>query len=232
MGAVMAVAGAVLRLVRRRRAASSIWLAAACVVYLSATAPVANALLMPLENRYPPIEETRNLPSVKYIVVLGSGYAPRNWLPVTAALDCDGLARIAEGVILMRRIPGAHLIVSGGPSGTGVPSALGYAKFAREMGVEPQMISSLDKSLDTAEEARSVAAAVGDSSFILVTSAYHMPRAMRLMRLAGEMPIPAPTGQLAPRHLRFGWRAWLATTRSLRKTERAIHEYLALAVIR
>jgi len=64
-----------------------------------------------------------------------------------------------------------------------------------------------------------------------VTSAYHMPRAVRLMQLAGAHPIPAPTGQLAPRQLDFGALAWIPRSGSLHKTERALHEYMGLAIV-
>ena len=50
----------------------------------------------------------------------------------------------------------------------------------------------LDKPLDTAEEASSVAALVGKSPFILVTSAYHMPRSVGLFRKAGFDVEPYP----------------------------------------
>jgi uncharacterized SAM-binding protein YcdF (DUF218 family) len=230
-GFLIAVAGAIVRLFGWRRVATVLWLAAASLVYLSAIAPVADALLVPLEGRYRPLGDMRSLPRVGYIVVLGSSYAPRDGIPITAALEGDGLARIAEGVRLMRLIGGARLVVSGGAPDPEVASAIGYAKFAVDLGVDEGSIVKLDQPLDTAEEARSVAALVGNAPFILVTSAYHMPRAVRLMELAGAHPIPAPTGQLAPLRPDFGIRAWVPRVASLRKTERAIHEYMGLAIV-
>jgi uncharacterized SAM-binding protein YcdF (DUF218 family) len=220
--------GAILRALGRPRAAARCWWVGAGILYLSATAPVADGLLLPLERRYPPIGDHQALPRVQDVVVLGSGYAPRRGLPVTAALECDGLARIAEGVMLLRRIPGARLVVSGGPSGHGVSSATGYSRFAIAMGVDPSAIVTLDRSDNTAAEAAAISRALGRQPFLLVTSAYHMPRAMRLLTRAGADPIPAPTGQRGPAHLDFGFRAWIPSTSSLRKTERAVHEYLGL----
>jgi uncharacterized SAM-binding protein YcdF (DUF218 family) len=222
-------AGIVVRISGRRRAAAILWTVAALLVYVAAVAPVANALLAPLESRYPPLEDIRSL-AVSDIVVLGSTYQPRYGIPVTAALGDDGLARIAEGVRLMNQIHGARLILSGGASEGQTASAIGYAEFAVDLGVNPDLIVKLDKPLDTAEEAKSVAALFGKSRFILVTSAYHMPRAMQLMQLAGARPIPAPTGQLATRQMDFGVRAWIPSSASLRRTEHAIHEYIGLAI--
>jgi uncharacterized SAM-binding protein YcdF (DUF218 family) len=227
---VIAIAGAIVRLIGRRRIAAVLWLSSASLVYLSSIAPVANALLAPLEGRYPPLGDIQRLPPVHYIVVLGSGYGPHDGIPITAALGPDGLARIAEGVRLMRQIHGARLVVSGGPSESQAASAIGYAKFAVDFGIDPDAIVKLDMSLDTTEEASSVAALIGAAPFILVTSAYHMPRAVRLMQLAGAHPIPAPTGQLAPRQMAFGARGWIPASASLRKTECSLHEYLGLAV--
>lgn len=222
-------AGIVARISGWRRAAAILWTVAALVVYAATTAPVANALLAPLEGRYAPLVDIRGLP-VSDIVVLGSPYQPRDGIPITAALGDDGLARIAEGVRLMRQAHGARLLVSGGASEDQTASAIGYARFAVELGIDPDLIVKLDKSLDTKQEAASIFALLGTSPFILVTSAYHMPRAMVLMHLAGARPIPAPTGQLATRQTGFGARAWVPSSASLRRTEHAIHEYIGLAI--
>jgi uncharacterized SAM-binding protein YcdF (DUF218 family) len=231
-GLAIAAAGAIVRAFGWRRAAAALWIGAASLVYLSAIAPVSNALLAPLEERFPPLSDNQNLPPVRFIVVLGSGFDQRDDIPVTAALPADALARITEGVRLMRLVHGAHLVVSGGAPDGQTASAVGYAKFATELGVDPGAIVKLDKSLDTAEEAGSVVALLGASPFILVTSAYHMPRAMRLMQLAGAHPIAAPTGQLAPLHATFSAGGWIPATASLRKTECALHEYIGLAFIK
>ena len=230
-GLLIAFAGAVVRLFGCRRTAAALWLAAASLVYLAAIDPVADALLAPLENRYPLLTDVQNLRPVDYIVVLGSTYAPHDGIPITAALEGDGLARIAEGVRLMRQVHGARLVVSGGASQDRTGSAIGYAKFAVDLGVDVGAIVKLNQSLDTAEEASSVAALVGKGPFILVTSAYHMPRAVDLMQLAGAHPIPAPTGQLARRQIEFEVRGWIPRSSSLRKTERALHEYMGMTIV-
>ena len=229
---VLVLVGCVVRFMDRRRLSNGLWIGAALLVYLSAIAPVADALLSPLESRYPPVRDIQALPPVPYIVVLGSGYGPRDGIPITAALSAEALSRIAEGVRLMRKIRGSRLIVSGGAPLNRTASAVGYADFAVEFGVDENAIIKLDKSLDTADEAHSVAAVVGSSPFLLVTSAYHMPRAMRLMQRAGTHPIAAPTGQLAPYPSSFGVRGWFPSSGSLRKTEYAIHEYIGLAIAR
>jgi uncharacterized SAM-binding protein YcdF (DUF218 family) len=212
----------------RGRWGTAAWLftSAAVTVYLGATALVGNALLEPLERQYSPLRDA-SLPAVGYVVVLGGGYEPRDSIPVTAALDPDGLARIVEGVRLKRRLGAVRLVVSGGARPGKAPSAIGYAMLARDLGVDDASLVVLDDSLDTAAEARSVAALIGKAPFVLVTSAYHMPRAMRLMERAGARAVPAPTGQLANDSAK-GWRGLIPTSGGLRNTERALHEYLGL----
>ena len=176
-----------------------------------------------------PALRPRTAVGVRDIVVLGSGYAPDNRIPVTGALDADGLARIVEGVRLAHSRPDSRLLVSGGAPPGFAPGARGYARLATEMGIDGASIVVMDRALNTEQEAAEVAAMMGQSPFILVTSAFHMPRAMRLMRAAGANPLPAPTGNLV--HLRRDAEGipLMPGSRGLRKTEAALHEYLGLA---
>jgi uncharacterized SAM-binding protein YcdF (DUF218 family) len=89
----------------------------------------------------------------------------------------------------------------------------------------------MEHARDTDQEARDIVAVLGHSPFILVTSAYHMPRAMRLMLRAGANAVPAPTGQIV--HAQHGAEllGLIPGSRGLHKTETALHEYLGLAAI-
>jgi uncharacterized SAM-binding protein YcdF (DUF218 family) len=227
---LIGAAAAVCRLRGRKRSAAWLLVSAAAIVYLGAIGRVGDLLLGPLERQYPPLEDG-SLPAVGYVVVLGSSYAPRDGIPVTAALSEDGLARIVEGVRLVRRLGAARLVVSGGAPPGETPSAFGYAKLARDLGVDDASLVALNGVLDTGAEARAVAALIGAAPFILVTTASHMPRAMRLMERAGARPIPAPTGQLVNQSENRGWGGMLPNSSGLGKTERALHEYLGLAAL-
>jgi len=228
---LLAFAALVLRLARRLRAARVVLLCAAGIVYLGSTPLTGEMLLAPLEDSFPPL--VAPLPPVAYVVVLGSGYAPRDGIPVTAALDEAGLVRVTEGVRLLRSLPGARLVASGGARQGHVAPAQGYAQLAGSLGVAPGSIIVSDQATDTAGEARAVKALLGPAPFLLVTSAYHMPRAVLLMRRAGANPIPAPTGQRVLSGTGGSrWRALLPGAGGLRDTELAIHEYLGIAAIR
>jgi uncharacterized SAM-binding protein YcdF (DUF218 family) len=226
------IAGVGLLLLRgsRRRLGAWVIAAGATLAYLGSTSLVGNALLAPLEHRYPAFEPAQAT-AVHDIVVLGSAYEPYDHIPVTGALDADGLTRIVEGVRLARARPEARLLVSGGAPPGFAPSALGYAEIATELGIQRSALVVMDRALDTDQEAQDIAALLGQSPFILVTSAYHMPRAMQLMRRAGANPLPAPTGQFlhSPQsHDGFGL---IPGSLGLRKTETALHEYLGIAAV-
>lgn len=213
------------------RAASRLLITAALIAYLGSIRPVADILLAPLENRYPPLQDTELPAHVRNVVVLGSGYYPRAGLPVSAALDHAGLARIVEGVRLVRLLNSTRLIVSGGALEGRPPVAEGYARLARELGVSETTLVALDEPLNTGEEAQTVFDIIGDEPLILVTSASHMPRAMKLMLRAGARPIPAPTGHHVLGSGYRGFRSFIPGSYSLRKTERALHEYLGLLAL-
>lgn len=224
---LIAAVGVLCGAMGRRRTRSWLLAVAAVVAYLGSIVPVGDALLLPLERKYPPLRADA-IPPIAYVVVLGSGYAPRNGIPITAAIDSDGLVRIAEAVRLARQVDHVRLIVSGGaPPGRSAP-ATGYAELARDFGIDSASLTILDGPLDTAAEASEVARLLVDTPFLLVTSAYHMPRAMHFMQLAGARPVPAPTGHRVNAGADWAWHNLLPTAGGLGKTERALHEYLGL----
>jgi uncharacterized SAM-binding protein YcdF (DUF218 family) len=229
---LLGLAAGVLRLCGRKRVSAAIVVAAGLIGYLGSVSVVGDALLAPLERRYPPLPHGALPAGVRFVMVLGSGYVPRDDIPVTAALAEDGLVRIVEGISIVRRLDSARLVASGGAPPGFTPSARGYAELASQLGVDSKSLVVLDTPLDTAEEAESAVRVIGEAPFILVTSAYHMPRAMRLMERAGLHPIPAPTGYAESGPPEMDWRRVVPSGTGARKTERALHEYLGLAAIR
>ncbi|ALR76214.1 envelope biogenesis factor ElyC [[Enterobacter] lignolyticus] len=157
--------------------------------------PVADALLKPIENRYP---TWRGATPVRYVVVLGGGYTWNPaWAPSSNLIN-NSLPRLTEGVRLWQANPGARLIFTGAAARTNpVSTAEAGARVAESLGVPRSAIIVLETPKDTEEEAAAVKATVGDAPFLLVTSASHLPRAMIFFRHAGLNPLPAPANQLA-----------------------------------
>jgi uncharacterized SAM-binding protein YcdF (DUF218 family) len=224
------IAGAsfIARGLRRRSLSRYLLLGAFLVAYLGSIPLVGDALLGPLERQYPPLSGAA--PPASYVVVLGSGYTPHDGIPITAALDPDGLARLVEGVRLERLQGSARLVLSGGALPGYSPPAIGYAVLARDLGIPDTSIVVLSQSINTAAESQAVARLVGQAPFILVTSASHMPRAMKLMHRRGLQPIPAPTAQKVggPRRPLLGL---IPSSGGLESTARALHEYLGLGAL-
>jgi uncharacterized SAM-binding protein YcdF (DUF218 family) len=216
-----------LRALRRRRLAALTAGLAVVVAYGASIPLVGEGLLRPLEQRYPPLT---TVTGVDAVVVLGSSYSPGAGISVAAALDSAGLVRILSGVEWTERL-GGRLIVSGGASSSDVPSAHGYAALAIERGVPPERIVILEEPLDTGDEAAAIAALLESQPFVLVTSAYHMPRAMQLMQRAGARPIPAPTDQQVVHDEGLRWGDFVPRSAALRNSEEALHEYLGLVAI-
>lgn len=227
---IVALLGWLARACGARRLSAGLLVSSVAWAYLSATPPVATALLVPLETRYQPLQ-TAQAPALGHIVVLGSYYAPRDGYPVTSTLGLDGLTRIVEGVRLSRVFPEAKLVVSGGPVGGAQASADGYARLASELGVDPARLIVIDTPRDTKEEAAAVVKLLGAKQFALVTSASHMPRAMRLMVDAGARPLAAPTAHEADPSYAWTWRSLLPFASALRASEMAMHEYVGLLAL-
>jgi uncharacterized SAM-binding protein YcdF (DUF218 family) len=66
------------------------------------------------------------------------------------------------------------------------------AAAAAGLGFDPTRIVLADQSLAPQDEAQSVKGLVGEDVFVLVTTASHMLRAVKLFENAGLSPIPAP----------------------------------------
>jgi uncharacterized SAM-binding protein YcdF (DUF218 family) len=218
---------------RRGRLARIALIAGGAVALAASLAPVSNALLRPLEYRYrATLYATSIIPAPRYVAVLGSGYAPNDDLPVTAALEPDAVVRLAEGIRLLRQLPGAQLIASGGATRGNPPSARGYARAAAALGVSAGSIIVIDTPRDTGAEIAAIRNIVGDASLLLVTSAAHMPRAMAHCARIGLHAVPAPTGNRT--RLSGSWTigALLPSGGSLRNTEIALHEYFGLLALK
>lgn len=223
------VCAVVLRARGHRRAAAWTGAVALAIAYLSCLSAVGDALLRPLEQACTAMPKKLE-PAAVPIVVLGSNYTPNKTMPVTAALDEEGLARLVEAVRIQRRLPGAQLILSGGARPGHTPAALGYATLAADLAAPVAHV--LTAPATTQEEAHLLVPLLGDRPFILVTSAYHMQRALEEMRRANLQPVPWCTGAHVQESSAFAFGRWLPTSAGLRKTERALHEYAGLLALR
>ena len=98
--------------------------------------------------------------------------------------------------------------------------------MAQSLGVPEEDIITLDKPKDTEEEAAAVKQAIGDTPFLLVTSASHLPRAMIFFQQAGLNPLPAPANQLAIDSPLNPWERAIPSPAWLMHSDRASYETL------
>lgn len=212
-----------------RRMEAGLLLAALVLAVL----PLGDLALRPLEMRYPAEPE---LPRIDGILILGgaeSGDLTAFWGPV--ALN-DAAERMTAGVALARAHPEARLLFSGGLGalrhafGGGMPGAEVARQFYAELGLDPDRLVLEGASRTTAENARfSRALAQDGETWVLVTSAFHMPRAMASFKAAGwrgEL-IPWPVDHRGG-PLRLGW----DLTGQLEELQIALREYVGLVAYR
>jgi len=199
------------------------------LLLLFSNGPFSRLLLAPLEFRYPSLgAEPGSAPRAKWIVVLGGGHAPDPKLPVTARLPSDALTRVVEGIRLHRELPNSKLLLSGSGS-HGFTDAGCMADVAEVLGVDRQDMILESKSRDTKDQARLIRSIVGESPFILVTSATHLPRSVALFRKQGMDPIPAPSGLRVRRQKFFSRATFYPGAGALKRVESAFYEYLGMA---
>jgi uncharacterized SAM-binding protein YcdF (DUF218 family) len=160
------------------------------------TRPLPTYLLGELEARYPDFSPEVVTIDPAAIVVLAGGISDDESLDPLQRLSESTLVRLAEGMKLARRYPSARLVVSGGSPFTAVSGASMMAGAAIQLGFDSTRIDLEELSLDTDDQAQAIAGMLGARAFILVTSAYHMPRTMRLFERRGLTPIPAPANRL------------------------------------
>lgn len=160
-------------------------------LFLSSIDPVANALTIHLESQYPPLQEKDHAPVVPeapdFVVVLAGGHLSGPGKPTLSRLSRSGFARVVGGVDLWKYFPEAQLVVTGHPDETAAMRAV-----AENLGVPTDKIIEESKSRDTKDHPRYLKSILGKRPFLLVTSAMHMPRSVRLFRNQDYSPIIAP----------------------------------------
>jgi uncharacterized SAM-binding protein YcdF (DUF218 family) len=228
---ICALVGVLLTWGRRARLGRGIALGALVVLFLAALSPLGQALDGPLENRFP--QPPADMAPPDGIIVLGGAIND----PVSAArgqtVFDEGGERMTQAVILAKRYPQARVIYTGGSGSlTGGPpstEALRARNLMEAMGVPPEQVTIEDKSRNTDENARFTAAILHpepSQRWLLVTSAFHMPRSMGLFEKAGFHVIAYPVAfrTKSEGDLEFPFDpAW-----NLRVFQTALHEWIGL----
>lgn len=211
------------------------------ILWLGSSRWISMGLARSLERRYLP---PTPLPAAEAIVLLGGGTASKNYpRPIT---EVNGAGdRVLYAAWLYRQGKAPLILVSGGlldwtPLGT--TPAQDMAELLEMLGVPPQAIWQQPKSRNTYEDALFSAKILrekGIRHILLVTSAWHMPRAIRLFQAQGLEVTPAPTDfnvtdadweSLTSSDVRLQILGLLPSTENLGLTSRMLREHLGMLV--
>jgi uncharacterized SAM-binding protein YcdF (DUF218 family) len=222
------------------RSLGDLWFGILVALYWLLSLPVvANALIGRLQGRYGTIRTAAEAHGAKTIVAVGNGSVSYT----DGHFTSDQLTRrstfcVFETTRLYRLLQPDEVIVSGGAPGLG-SAARAEADLMREelvkLGVPAERIRADTISRTTEEQAVNVAQLLRQrdpgANAIVVTTAAHMPRVMRLFVAQGIDARPSVTPDLRYDEGRTGWTRWWPSTAALRGSESAMYEYLALVYL-
>ena len=159
--------------------------------------PIGNWLLYPLEARFPQWKETGRAPDG--IIVLGGAIDPNMSALHGVVVFGASVDRIVAAAALVRRYPTARVVFSGGNANLirndDSREADLSVSFFESFGISRDRMILERRSRNTYENAEFVKAMVSPKRgerWILVTSAYHMPRSIGIFRKVGFEVEPYP----------------------------------------
>ena len=190
-----------------------------------------------LERKYTPLDiekiSEKEQRRIRFVVVLGSSNTTDSALPESNQLDTASLYRLVEGIRIQRQLPQTFLVFSGGANQDPQANATIAGRVAQSLGVDSGRLVMEERPRDTAEEVEMLQPMLKikdiDMPFILVTSAAHMERAMKLFQEAGMHPIAAPTDFLIKNNNQLVSSSFVPTCENLELSQRMIYEWAAEA---
>jgi uncharacterized SAM-binding protein YcdF (DUF218 family) len=197
--------------------------------------PLGSLLLYPLEQRLPPWDAARGAPDG--IIVLGGSIDADLSVSHGSPVVHSAPDRIIAAAALARAYPNARIVFSGGSANlisTDAKEADYAAMVFESLGVAKSRLIMERGSRNTQENAefsKALVAPKQSERWLLVTSAYHMPRSVGLFRKAGFAVEPYPVD----------WRVGMssdalgftnAAIDGLLRTDVAVREWMGLIAYR
>jgi uncharacterized SAM-binding protein YcdF (DUF218 family) len=227
--------GAMLLATRLARFGCKLLIASVVLLAICGFSPLGDFLLYPLEARFPPWDPARGAPDG--IIVLGGAIDADLSASHGKAVFTRAADRVVEAAALARQYPKARIIYSGGSANL-IDVDAREADFAaalfERLGVARDRLMMERRSRNTRENAefsKQLAAPKSGERWLLVTSAFHMPRSIGIFRKVGFPVEPYPvdwrTGESGDL-LNFSPFA----LDGLERTEIAVREYLGLVAYR
>jgi len=229
---------------RKRRWALPLSITGWLVIAVPSMPVVSDALLRQLEDQAA-LLTPKTIPKADAVLVLGGGIrpTPANGLGVEVNEAGD---RLLCGVRLWKKGKAPVLITSGArvsftPNDPIAAEAVLSQELAQELGIPASAMLLNDQARTTAEEAQQInqlASAKGWKQLIVVTSAFHMPRALASFQQRNNLQIipVACDYQLDPQHHKqaVSWGELLIdlvpSSSALNQTTQVLKEHLGLLV--
>jgi uncharacterized SAM-binding protein YcdF (DUF218 family) len=200
------------------------------IFYLFSITPISDLLIRPLERQYLyPSEKKIN--SIDTMVVLSGGVKNKD-LPLPSVFGDSMLFRLEEALKLYYLKTEKPFIIISGTSPIDMYSkeALFGRSFLELFGVSDDKVMFDLMSENTFEHALELKKIVGKKEFLLVTSAYHMPRSMEVFKKAGLNPTAVPTDYRLEGY--YTVLDFFPRPDSLKKSHLSVHEYLGILYYR
>lgn len=216
----------------KKRWGRGLVIASFALLWLLSTEPVRDALTSPLEFAYPVLETNRADLSGVVVVLLGGGLYEH--APEYGGRDELGhytMARTLYAAELAQKT-GATIYATGGAPLSQDAEAEGSVmrRWLLRLGLPESRVFSetvADTTWENAAYMQQMLAAKGEKRIILITSAWHMPRAVWCFKSHGFEVIPAPADFLTEQE-RYDLRSFLPRWTTLSDSGQALHEYFGL----
>jgi uncharacterized SAM-binding protein YcdF (DUF218 family) len=229
---ILLLAAAGLLWTRHQKTARWLVVVSAALLLVGGLLPLSTWLILPLEDRFQRADLSGR--DIDGIIVLGGAEDSR----IAKARNVHALneagERVTEALALARRYPNATLVFSGGSAAVLFPpsnEADAAKRLLQDFGISERNRLVLEPNArNTWENAIYTKALVKPkpgARWLLVTSAWHMPRAMGAFRKAGFAvePWPVDYRTTGPSDR---WRPLEAPSEGLRRLETASHEWIGL----
>lgn len=227
--AAILAAGGLITLMIWRRLGLALLAMAAMLLVIFGILPTDQWLIAPLEARFAqPAEDV--IKSAAGLIILGGSEDPR----MSRARGEPSLgfeaARLAGAAALAHRVPEKPIIYTGGYREPGGMTQADVARaYLLSVGIAEKRLMLEDQSQDTAENAIYTQKILGQHAaqpWLIVTSAFHMPRAVAAFRRAGMTVIPYPVAYRGTGDGKVRW--VLDVTTTMRVSDLAVHEWVGL----
>jgi uncharacterized SAM-binding protein YcdF (DUF218 family) len=232
----LGLVGAVLLFTRFASLGRALATASIVLLAICGFSPLGNLLLVPLEQRFPPWDDAHGAPDG--IIVLGGSIDPDLSAARGVTVFKGSVDRIVAGAALAHRYPNARIVFSGGSANLVSDDSAKEADYAvpvfESLGIAKSRLTMERLARNTQENAEFTKALVSPKPgerWLLVTSAYHMPRSVGVFRKAGFVVEPYPADwRTGGRMGKLGFSTF--ASEGFDHTNSALREWIGLAAYR